>query len=64
MPESIEEIAKKDDLKNAYKKCFRSFHTLAGSRPTSTNCSKLIEEPKELPDSPGKEDKGSSSHLH
>ena len=32
MPESIEEIAKKEDLKNAYKKSFRSSHTL-----TSTN---------------------------
>ena len=30
MSESIEEIAKKEDPKNVYKKCLRSFRTLRG----------------------------------
>ena len=30
MSESIEEIAKKEDPKNVYKKCLRSFRTLWG----------------------------------
>ena len=63
MSESIEEIAKKEDPKNVCKKCLRSFYTLRGLNQHLRTCSKLIEEPKEPPDPPGKENKDSNPPL-
>ena len=63
MSESIEEIAKKMIQKNVCKKYLRSFHTWRGLNQHVRTSSKLIEEPKEPPDPPGKEDKDNSPTL-
>ena len=63
MSESIKEITKNKDPKNMCRKCVRSFHTLRGLNQHLRTCSKLLEEPKEPPDPPGKEDKDSSPPL-